>query len=390
MRKKASALVDIVADNGAEWVKVSAITANRLLFEKAKAGWESDDDDWSGESGDEQDGGKVTSNGSVLDPASIPAASTSGAEGDDDAIGLLKMALDLQRTSRCTFVRYSGKHPRVRFVLPRIHAGAIPEVDAILDSVRETGAIVQCAQDLLMPDSGSDSEEQRTSLESVFERLLIDPHAHLTSTINIDCTVLLALVSDLSHAKVEPEPWFSGAIKRQLQLEAKEQLLPRNLWPAICGREMVCTTHAAKRMREIVETLATPTERARMELLLGEGELGTGKTGQDLVEDFQRFSIHSVPIDWKLPIEVVEGEVNPDELSQSSKRAWAELSPINRSVFLWGWASGYTTFTSNGTVARLIKRIAEADVDEEDVEGPKIWLCETARSLVGKEKRTSS
>ena len=386
MRKKASALVDVVADDGAEWVKVSAITASRLLFEKAKAGWESDADEWSGESGDEQDGGKVTSNGVVQNPASDPITSNSGAESDDDSVGLLKIALDLQRASRCTFVRYTGQHPRIRFVLPRIHAGAVPEIDAILDSIRDTGATVLCAQDLPTPEPLNSPEDPTTSLESVFEGLMVDPHAHLTSTINIDCTVLLALISDLSHAKVESEPWFSGAIKRQLQLEAKEQLLPTSLWPAMRGRSMVCTAHAAKRMGEIVGTLATPTERARMELLLGEGELGAGKKEQDLIKDFQEVSIHSVPKDWKLPVRVIEGEVNLDKLAKPFKRAWAELTPINRSVFLWGWAVGYTTFTSNGTVARLIKRIAEAGVDEEDVEGPKIWLCETARSLVGKEK----
>ena len=356
-------LVDIVADGGAEWVKVSTITANRLLFEKAKAGWESS----SGHGSDE-----------------------SGGEQEDDRVSLLKIALDLRRASRSRFVRYVGKHPRIRFVLPRIQAGAVPEIDAILDLIRDTGASVQCAQDLPILETTLNTQDQPSSLESVYERLLLNPHAHLTSTINIDCTVLLALISDLSHAKIEPEPWFSGSIKRQLELEAKEQLLPKSLWPAMRGRNMVCTAHAAERMREIVETLATPTERTRMELLLGEGNAGSGKDGNDLVGRFQKLSIYSVPKDWKLPVRVVEDEVDVKQLPECFEKAWLELTPINRSVFLWGWATGYTTFTSNGTVARLVQRMADAAVEKEDIEGPRIWLCDTARSLVGKEKGKAS
>lgn len=41
--KRKSVLVDIVADDGEEWVKVSTISESRLLFEMAKKGWEGDE-----------------------------------------------------------------------------------------------------------------------------------------------------------------------------------------------------------------------------------------------------------------------------------------------------------------------------------------------------------
>lgn len=113
----------------------------------------------------------------------------------------------------------------------------------------------------------------------------------------------------------------------------------------------------------------------------------------------------------------------------------AELSGINQSVFLFGWEAGITTVSSNRTVAKLIEGIigeenarrgrgrkavgvgkeegkeggkegggkggkgggqewgkeggkegGEAKEDGMIIHGPEIWLCSTARSLVGKEK----
>ncbi|KAJ8607510.1 hypothetical protein MRB53_040220 [Persea americana] len=40
--RKKSALVDVVADAGALWVKVSTVSENRLLFELARQGWEAE------------------------------------------------------------------------------------------------------------------------------------------------------------------------------------------------------------------------------------------------------------------------------------------------------------------------------------------------------------
>ena len=355
--KKMSAQVDIVADDGAEWVKVSTVTATRIIYEKAKAGWTSD----------------------------------SGSEGDDGGVRLLKAAFCLQRASQCTFVRY--KHPRIRFVLPNIHAGTSPEVDAVLDSIRKTGAIVQCAQDLPAPQSVAELSHHNSpdSLTSIFERLLIDPHTYLTSTLNIDCTILLALVSDLSNAEItEPELRLNRHIRRQVDIETKSQLLPTSLWPAMRGRNLVCTAAAAKRMREIVEIVGSPTEKARTELLLGEGDLGEGLACDKLIQNFQKFSMHVVPTDWNLPVKVKDDDVDFEELPKVAKKVSAELSDINRSVFLYGWARGYTTCSSNCEAHKLIRGIIEASSKEEGgelVEGPKVWLHSTARSLVGKEIR---
>ena len=384
--RKRSALVDIVAEDGEEWIKVSTITETRLLFEKAKAGWEAAGSD----SDSEEEEGDDMTNGCRGRAHNAPSNNDSDSDIDDDRVELLKMAEDLQRAAKKVRIRY--KHPRIRFVLPKIIEGHNPAIDAILADIRATGAAVQCASShppLSSYMNGTthapDYVPNGDPLTSIFSRLVIDPLIHLTSTLNIDCTILLALISDLSHSSLSPSPTFHRAIRRQIDLEASERLLPSSLYPAMNGRDLVCTSIAARRMREIVVQIGTPSEKIRAELLLGEGDAGNGKPGEGLRAGFKSASEYDVPDDWKLPIKVVDGAYDLDHLPAVARKVEAELTEINRSVFLYGWASGWTTVSSNRTVAKAIESIVEADGEEED-EGPRLWLCPTARSLVGKEK----
>jgi len=369
--------VDIVAQNGEEWVKVSTVTETRLLFERAKAGWED-----AGSSSGSERAGEDASEGS----------------GVEEAVGLVKLAEDLRRASMAVRVRY--RHPQVRFVLPKIREGDVPEVDDIIEGIRRTGAIVQCQNDLEPPTdtvpAAAEAPRSPTSisvngfthpLHATFHSLLPNPSSTFTPTLNIDCTILLALVSDLSHGAIEPEPWFHRAIKRQIDLEAKEPVLPSSLWPAMGSRDLVCTAEAATRMREIVDLIGTEAERVRTRLLMGDGEDEGKRTREELVNAFAGVSEHEVPKEWRLPIRVVAKEdVRLEGLPAVAKKVAERLTAINRSVFLYGWASGWTTITSNRTVAKLIESVVEENRTSEEDRGPDLWLCPTARSLVGKEK----
>ena len=367
--------MDIVAQDGEEWIKVSTITENRLLFEKAKAGWE----------GASSSGSEADENGTIIN--GIESVGKAMNEDEEDKVEILKMAYDLQKASKVTRIRY--RHPKIKFVLPKISEGHIPEIDTILAEIRATGATVQCASDLSAPESLHYPSHINGSTDSTlslsFSHLLIDPFSTFTPTLNIDCTILLALVSDLSNAHVVPEPRYHRAIRRQIDLEEKEQLLPSSLWPAMGNHELVCTFEAAKRMREIVGLIGTDTEKVRAELLLGEGENGEGKTAQELTEAFDGTSSYEVPKEWNLPIKVVQAEVDMADLPPVAGKVAEHLTAINRSVFLFGWARRLTTISSNRTVAKTIESLIEGEKGEEVV-GPDIWLCATARSLVGKEK----
>ncbi|KAJ5782480.1 hypothetical protein N7457_004254 [Penicillium paradoxum] len=364
--KRKSVFVDIVADDGEEWVKVSTISESRLLFEMAKKGWEcdSDDDEWS-------DGEK----GRVV----LQNFDEDGNDDDDDELELIKLARDLRKASDATRVRY--RRPRLRVVIPKIEEGSVPEIDAILNQMRSYGVRVDCQGSLPM--------ETRTGLA----HLLPQPFKNFTSTLNVDCTLLLALVSDLSHIKDIPiSPHFHRAIVRQIEVEREKPLLSSELWPAMEGRELLATTEAAVRFQEIVEIIGTETEKSRTRLLLGHSPYEQ-LDREAILQKFQELSDYQVPANWNLPIKVVESQEVIDAAKAQGKlhpvvyEVEKGLSDINYSVFLYGWVTGLTTISSNRTIDKQIETTVENNRKEnDDLEGPDVWICDTARSLVGKDK----
>ncbi|SLM36741.1 Protein of unknown function DUF1308 [Lasallia pustulata] len=90
--KRRSALVDIVAQDGAEWVKVSTVTETRLLFELAKAGWECGD---STDDSEEDDERRDRSHGSR-------AAEGNSQDSSAAKIELVKLAQDLKTAASST------------------------------------------------------------------------------------------------------------------------------------------------------------------------------------------------------------------------------------------------------------------------------------------------
>ncbi|KAJ5636133.1 uncharacterized protein N7484_009446 [Penicillium longicatenatum] len=369
--KRKSIFVDIVAGDGTEWVKVSTISESRLLFEMAKKGWEADSEDEFSGSGSEGPARRtVLRNFDGEDP---------GQDDDDDDLELIKLARDLRKAADATRVRY--RHPRLRIVLPKIEEGNVPEIDDILAEMRSYGIQVEC-QDSLSAKIGS------TDLT----RLLPQPFKHFTSILNVDCTLLLAMVSDLSHIKNLPIlPSFHRAIVRQIEVDKEMPLLPSELWPAMGSRELVCTSEAGTRMREIVNLLGTDTEKARMRIVMGDPSEDGGS--ESLIKQFQALSDHHVPNHWKLPVRVIDAQPVIDaglaegKLPRVADEVAEGLSDINYSVFMYGWVTGTTTITSNRTIDKQIETTIEKNRDnDEGLEGPLVWVCDTARSLVGKDR----
>lgn len=240
----------------------------------------------------------------------------------------------------------------------------------------------------------------------------------MTSTINVDCTILLALISDISHLSrqqlssnpVGASQTHHKAIMYQIESEESAPMLYNELYPLLVGRDLQCTSHAAQQMREIVEIMATASERRRAKVLLGED----GYTDQPAsAEAFGHASLHYVPDGLRLPMKVIDVDVvqilstergsamDFHEAFPASVAAQAKntlhLNLVNSSVFLYGWAHQITTLTSNRTVAIGLMKAFNDILDSDEFQGqghdaepvaPVMHVCKTARSLIGETKLT--
>ena len=374
MAGRTCALVDIVARDGEEWIKVSTVSEDRLKYELAKAEWEAADSDFSEDDGGEEGSGNGITNG----------VSNTAEESHLARIELVRVADDLSKASKAQRIHY--KYPQVRFVLPKIPSDSPRELLPIFDRIRSTGATID-----LRPQAPSLPD----LIANVFPKLLPSPHPPLTDTLNIDCTILLALVSDLSHTANHPVlPGYNAAITRQIELETRDHLLPKSLWPAMADKELVCTEEAASRMKEIVDTIGMPNEKLRTALILVDRDVDYSDWDPEFLrQEFAKYSDHKVPSTWRLPIRIVHARTSALEINEAieagtlpsvTKQVAGQLTDINRSVFLYGWMQGITTVSSNRTVAKQIESIIEKHGD--GAMGPEIWLREPARSLLGKEK----
>lgn len=373
--------MDIVAESGKRWIKISTVTESRLLFDLAKAGWERDS-----EGSDDSDEGTVSEN--ELGQGRINLPSSSDAESE---VEIVRLARDLQRASQATFVDY--EHPEIVFLLPRLPKhGHSPEIDRILAKVKATGAKIHCGP-IELPD---------LALDDLFQRMIASDIDDPSAELNIDCTILLALVSDLSHCSAadllqRPDaPQYHPVINRQIAGEEERALLPHALYPVLKDRQLVCTREAAKRMREIVDTMGTATEKARTGIFIGgehaeeslsEDGHRTPSTGNALAD----LSVHTTP-SLTLPIKVVESQMSSlsRTLPAAATSVGSKLSTLNKSVFFYGWAENITTITSNRAIATEIEQtiidLKKNNEEHRHLKGPRLWLCDTARSLVGKEK----
>ncbi|KAH8722463.1 hypothetical protein GQ44DRAFT_622548 [Phaeosphaeriaceae sp. PMI808] len=354
---KTNALADIVADDGGQWLRVSTLSEKRLLFDLAKLGWMNDSD-----SDDDM-------------PDAHPNVEEEDGD-DEDQVDIVKNARQLARAARANPVR--GRPPKVQFVLSRILAGKTKEIDNILNKIRATGAVVQCANDI----------PPTPPLEQVLPKLLIDRSRALSDTINIDCTILLALISDISHQDCPILDWYPGEVSAQIKEEAEEKLLPTNLYPAISSHRMVTTQEAADQMTVIVDTLATDAEKIRANMLLAQGDF-EGKPPDELLAKWQAMSDHALPEGFKLPIQVVPTNMDTilSQLPAVATKLAVELGTLNSSIFLHGWAERLTTLSANRVRARQIDTIINECGLEDGEYGPHIWLCGESRSLIAKHGR---
>ncbi|KAI1382399.1 hypothetical protein F4677DRAFT_25065 [Hypoxylon crocopeplum] len=345
--RSGSFVIDVVADGGHSWYKVSSMTNKRLLFDLAKEAL------YCGDSDDEDE----------------PEAQ------DYSDIPLMKLATSLANVTRGH--RIQTRNPSAFLVLPRIKEGEHPEVDNVLAACRRLDVTLLCSDALSPAPPFSDS---------LLHSMAPSPKASFSEVLNVDTSLLVALASDFSHSTVPKQPWFSHSHNDHADLESERSMLSL-VYPVISNHKLVCTKEAAETFSHIVDILATDSEKARADLIL---RSDTGKPQEQRVRELQLLSIHEVPLCLRLPIGIVD--MNEDDcqsrLTDPIKKKLETVMNPGRSVFSYGWASGLTTMTCNSVVIKQLEKDLEQLPTLGDVPWPSIWAFPTSRPFVGVPKAT--
>lgn len=368
--------IDAVVQNGTEWIKVSIVTERKLLYQLAQEGWHPEDSSDEEESEDSDD--------------------------ENSGIGIIKTTKQLVRAARSN--RCNTRTPQIRLVLPNITAGRLDIVDKILSRTQSLGKSKKGEADVKITIDCADSaflQMPIPPLDQAFAQMFRDTNRdRLTSTLNLELTIILSLVSDIAHSEIEPQPWFS---RQTLSILEDESHAPgvrlQGVYEALRGRRLECTQDVAREVRNVVNDLATDTTKARTCIFFGRentlegfdaprkppsatanGFAQSNITPNDsereaqcvgLVSGLRKLSRFPVPDDLQLPIEVVgEDEFNHCEyaalieagkLPPVAAEVWAKLDrSYNRSCYLWGWLQDITTVSANNLNTRMI----DATVDK--------------------------
>jgi hypothetical protein len=356
---KSVVYVDAVVNGGAEWLRIMGTDERRLLHEMAEMGW-----DWGAGNDDSDD------------------------EDDDCDVSVIETVRQLVAAARAN--RHSYRPPRLHIVLTRIAEGSNSEIDRLIRKMRaipRQGVEVQvdCANSHFLTSA-------LPPLETALQNLVAEDLSGVTSTVNLDCSILVALASDVTHSDIDVQSWHRNDVVVQIREEADlDSSLVKALYPVLRGRRLVCTAKAAQRFWEIVDTIATKAEAARADVILPKS-CKLERTPEELVATLQALSVYAVEPGLLLPIEVVESDV-PDDLGselearrlpRSAEFVRPILNELNRDIFMYGWLHGITTMTANNSLAKQIRLLVEEHRTGDDEAGPKIWVFPFTRALATK------
>lgn len=358
--------VDAAVDGGAEWLRIIGIEEKRLLMHMAHGGW-----DWD-------------------------AGSDSDDSGIDEESDISVVVTVRQLIEAALVNRHEYRPPRLHIIFTRIVEGSSREVDRLIRQMRGMGKqgveiLIECANSGFLTTPSP-------PVEVALENLMVDETETITPVVNLDCSILISLASDITHSHVEIQPWHRNDVSAQIREELAEgSSLVKALYPVLCNRKLVCTAEAARRFRAILATIATDDEAARTRIILPDPGLPK-RTSEELVAELQALSVHPVDLNLLLPVEVVEHDC-PQSLTEAirtsilppgAEAVAADLSELNRDIFVYGWVNRITTLTANHTLAKQVLRLVEQHRMDTHDEGPKIWVFPYTRAFATKGRPRSA
>lgn len=368
IKEQAKAEVTVV-DGGAGWLELRWISADRLARQMADEGWS-----WG-----EYELGDVVDRDEWED---IPF------------VKQVRRAVAAARLNR-----HEYRIPAIRLVLPNLARGTNRDVDVLLDQLPRIDPGVE----LVVEDATSAFLTQPAPcLTDTIRNLVGDSLQVLTDTLNLEHTVLVDLISDLTHADLTPQPWQSRTTRAQIAEENAQPggVMASLLYPLLQGRRLVCTHAAAEHLHEMLKTVGTATERERGRLLVPYHAACTGAGADALRARFSALSKHALPADLQFPMEVLpaddvwdadrvqrlveDGGNNalPPVALDIVRRGLLKSSKL--STYMHGWREGIVTLTSNKEIRAHMKTWVEAGRRADDERGPQIYCVDVTRNLLAK------
>ncbi|KAK0622664.1 hypothetical protein B0T14DRAFT_535786 [Immersiella caudata] len=344
--------IDAAVDSGATWIKFISVTPKALEYQVDATNWESDS---------END------------------------EGDDSSVGRAERHRTIDGLSYCDFVAKAktvvqaakwNQCPQLHLVIPSLREGESGAVDRVLNYIRtelggkDVTVTVSCANSPLLTEPPPELSAAIESLVSVEDEFSAEHGRPLTPTINLDPGVLISLVSDMHHGPIPQQPLSQQKVvtlslghpdnPEKPELDGRQDLLPRVLFPALRGRKLVCTKFAASYFRQVISSIATSSEETRASFILPPE--GSSTSREELLAECQKWSNVSIPSDLVLPVEIVddvdveqvESLVRSGQLPPMALGVARDLSRLNCSVYLHGWANRLTTITGSRGIYRQV------------------------------------
>ncbi|KAK3681579.1 hypothetical protein B0T22DRAFT_298655 [Podospora appendiculata] len=396
--------VDAVVDCGATWLKFISISPKSLAFQVVTEGWESDGD------GDDED------------------------RGAGDGLGNTEFAESIKKIVLAA--RWNHCH-HIHLALSSLQEGVSDEIDRMVAYVREriggpeVSITVSCAGSPFLTDKPPPLDEALSALIDDRDKLVSEDCSRLTQTVNLDPSVLVSLVTDLHHGPIAQQPLpLQQIITNSIlhhetennELVSRQDILANVLYPALRGRKLVCTRFAAKYFQRVIESISTHSEEIRARMILPPGAFseavdtehvpkeqadaaanGEGPDDENsLRKKFQEWSNVPVPEDLHLPVEIVDdvdlGDVErlilEQRLPPMALGVTQDLSLLNRSVYLHGWANKITTISGHRGIERQVTmsvathwtRATDDKPDAPNDYPPDIWHRHIGGYLIHRDK----
>ncbi|KAM7206140.1 Protein of unknown function (DUF1308) domain containing protein [Naviculisporaceae sp. PSN 640] len=382
--------VDAVVDSGTTWLKFVSISPRTLSYQVVTEGWDSGD-----EFSDDEDG-------------------DNGANGDKDSgLGNTEFAEGIRKIILAA--RWNHCH-HLHLVLPSLKEGQSDVVDRMLKYVRgsmggsDVKVTISCEGSPFLEDAPPPLEEAIAALVGGRDGLVGEDCGTITETVNLDPSALTAIVTDLHHGPVALQPISQQRIITRSVLDhetdnnelvSRQDILAHVLYPALSGRKLVCTQFAAKYFRQLIEAISTHSEEVRASLILP-SSANAGMSSADIRQELQKWSNVPIPEDLNLPVEIVEditleqvdGLIASGKLPPIAAGVAKDLSRLNRSVYLYGWANDITTITGHRGIERQIQlslathyyTAATTRPDEKNERPPDVWHRHLGGYLIHRDK----